>query len=304
TGPAIAAPRGRSPSATGRAAAGSASGPAFCPRPGREMAAPPGPGPGVGAEGAVAAARRDPRVRCCSRPGLRGVLGLCAPLVRAVMEGQPGGDAAEGDAVWNFETALRENVTIDGQPWEEATDEPSPPSGSNIKILEDQFDELIVETATKRKQWPKKILVHAIQTMKAEQEMLKLYKPVVTPEEIKSQPSQDAHIADLKQVAEMVSKQISAAMKSLPALTERAEGLSQVLTWQPTLELCKLRQEIFAGGKAKEENNVQKFVPLGEVTPTDNDTSKNHVLLKKRKAAGSPERKRYPLRRRKMTLRS
>ncbi|KAJ7422993.1 Kinetochore-associated protein NSL1 like protein [Pitangus sulphuratus] len=252
-----------------------------------------------------AAAQRDPRVRCCSRPRLRDVMELCAPLVRAVMEGQPGGDATEGEAVWNFETALRENVTINGQPWEEATDEPSPPSGSDVKILEDQFDELIVETATKRKQWPKKILVHAIQTMKAEQEMLKLYKPVVTPEEIRSQPSQDAHIADLKQVAEMVSKQISAAMKSLPALTEKAEGLSQVLTWQPTLELCKLRQEIFAGSKAKEENNVQNFVPPGEVTPTDTDTSKNpYVLLKRRKAADSPERKRYPLRRRRITLRS
>ncbi|NWR29378.1 NSL1 protein, partial [Tachuris rubrigastra] len=174
---------------------------------------------------------------------------------------------------------------------------------SDIKILEDQFDELIVETATKRKQWPKKILVHAIQTMKAEQEMLKLYKPVVTPEEIRSPPSQDAHIADLKQVAEMVSKQINAAMKSLPALTERAEGLSQVLTWQPTLELCKLRQEIFAGVKPKEENNVQNFVPAGESTPTDTDTSKNpYILLKRRKAADSPERKRYPLRRRKITL--
>lgn len=45
-------------------------------------------------------------------------------------------------------------------------------SDFNIKVLEDQFDELIVETATRRKQWPKKILVHAIQTMKAEQEML------------------------------------------------------------------------------------------------------------------------------------
>lgn len=44
--------------------------------------------------------------------------------------------------------------------------------GSNIKILEDQFDELVVETTTKRKQWPKKILMHAVQTMKAEQEML------------------------------------------------------------------------------------------------------------------------------------
>lgn len=44
--------------------------------------------------------------------------------------------------------------------------------GSYIKILEDQLDELIVETSKKRKQWPKKILVHVIQSMKAEQEML------------------------------------------------------------------------------------------------------------------------------------
>ncbi|XP_027579519.2 kinetochore-associated protein NSL1 homolog [Pipra filicauda] len=294
------------PGGSAGAAAGSASGPAFSPRPRREMAAPPepGPGPGMDVEGAVAA-RRDRRVRCCSQRRLRDVMELCAPFVRTVLEGQPGGAAAEGDALWNFETALRENVTINGQPWEEATDDPSPPSGSNMENLEDQFDELIVVTATKRKQWTKKILVHAIQTMKAEQEMLKLYKPVVTPEEIRSQPSQDAHIADLKQVAEMVSKQISAAMKSLPALTERAEGLSHVLTWQPTLELCKLRQEIFAGGQAKEENNVQNFVPPGEVTPTDANTSKNpYVLLKRRKAADSPERKRYPLRQRKIALRA
>ncbi|NXE89082.1 NSL1 protein, partial [Menura novaehollandiae] len=174
---------------------------------------------------------------------------------------------------------------------------------SNIKILEDQFDELIVETATKRKQWPKKILVHAIQTMKAEQEMLKLYQPVVKPEEIRSPPSQDAYIADLKQVTEVASKQISEAMTSLPALIERAEGFSQVLTWQPTLELCKVRQEICAGCKVKEENNVQSFVPPGEVTPTETVTRKNpYVLVKRRKAADSPKRRCYPLRRRKITL--
>ncbi|NXX53207.1 NSL1 protein, partial [Scopus umbretta] len=242
------------------------------------------------------------RVRCCSRRGLGEVMALCAPFVRALAQGQPGGPAAAGDALWNFETAVRENVTINGQPWEETSDD-SELQSSSIKILEDQFDELIVETTTKRKQWPKKILVHAIQTMKAEQEMLKLYQPFVTPEEIRSQPSQDAYIADLKQVTEMASRQLSGAMKSLPALIERAEGFSQALTWQPTLELCKLRQEVFAGCKAKEENNVQNFVSPGEVTPTDADTSKNHyVLLKRKKAIGSPERKRYPLRRRKITL--
>ncbi|NWI31318.1 NSL1 protein, partial [Sula dactylatra] len=214
-----------------------------------------------------------------------------------------GGAAAVSDALWNFETAVRENVTINGEPWEETSDDSKLHIGSNIKILEDQFDELIVETATKRKQWPKKILMHAIQTMKAEQEMLKLYQPFVTPEEIRSQPSQDAYIADLKQVTEMASKQISAVMKSLPALIERAEGFSQALTWQPTLELCKLRQEVFAGCKAKEENNVQNFISPGEVTPTDADTSeKPYVLLKRRKAADSLERRRYPLRRRKIDL--
>ncbi|NXK07416.1 NSL1 protein, partial [Herpetotheres cachinnans] len=174
---------------------------------------------------------------------------------------------------------------------------------SNIKILEDQFDELIVETATKRKQWPKKILIHAVQTMKAEQEMLKLYQPVITPGKIRSQPSQDAYIADLKQVTETASKQISGAMKSLPVLIERAEGFSQALTWQPTLELCKLRDEVFAGCKAKEENNVQHFVSPGEITPTDTHISKNpYVLLKRKKTADPSERRRYPLRRRKITL--
>ncbi|XP_010137974.1 PREDICTED: kinetochore-associated protein NSL1 homolog, partial [Buceros rhinoceros silvestris] len=202
----------------------------------------------------------------------------------------------------NFEAAVRENVTINGQPWEETADDSKLEGVSNIKILEDQFDELIVETTTKRKQWPKKILRHAIQTMKAEQEMLKLYQPFVTPGEIRSQPSQDAYIADLKQVTEMASKQISGAMKSLPALIERAEGFSQVLTWQPTVELCKLRQEVFAGCKAKEEDNVQLVSP-GEVTPTDAGTHKNpYVLLKRKKVIDSPERRRYPLQRRKIAL--
>ncbi|XP_059697053.1 kinetochore-associated protein NSL1 homolog [Haemorhous mexicanus] len=296
------------PAGRHRAAAGSASGPAFSPRPGREMEAPPEPepagaGPGEAGAGPADAARRDPRVRCCSRRGLGAVLELCAPFVRALAQGQPGGAAAEADVLWNFETAVRENVTINGQPWEEASDDSRLLSDSNIKILEDEFDELIVETATRRKRWPKKILVHAIQTMKAEQEMLKLYQPVVKPADIRPQPSQDAYIADLKQVTEVASKQISEAMQSIPALIEKAEGFSQALTLQPALELCKLRQEVFSGFKVKEENDVQSSVPPGEVTPTGTVRSKNpYVLLKRRKAADSPERRRYPLRRRKITL--
>ncbi|NXX69343.1 NSL1 protein, partial [Spizella passerina] len=206
-------------------------------------------------------------------------------------------------ALQNFETAVRENVTINGQPWEEASDDSRLQSDSNIKILEDHFDELIVETATRRKQWPKKILVHAIETMKAEQEML--VSNLRLPENlcIKKSIIQYAYIADLKQAAEVASKQISEAMQCIPALIEKAEGFSQALTMQPTLELCKLRQEVFSGFKVKEENNVQNSVPPGEVTPTGTVCSKNpYVLLKRRKAADSPGRRRYPLRRRKITL--
>ncbi|NXP59063.1 NSL1 protein, partial [Chloropsis cyanopogon] len=206
-------------------------------------------------------------------------------------------------ALQNFETAVRENVTINGQPWEEASDDSRLQSESNIKILEDQFDELIVETATRRKQWPKKILVHAIQTMKAEQEMLVSNLRLSENLCIKKSIIQYAYIADLKQATEAASKQISEAMQSIPALIEKAEGFSQALTLQPTLELCKLRQEVFSGCKVKEENNVQNLVPPGEVTPTGTVSSKNpYVLLKRRKAADSPERRRYPLRRRKITL--
>ncbi|XP_031451412.1 kinetochore-associated protein NSL1 homolog isoform X3 [Phasianus colchicus] len=268
-----------------------------------------------------------PRARPRPREGRGGGAAGCAsgPAFSVRRRREMAAGPPERRDARNFEAAVRENVTINGQPWAE-TSADSEPNSANIKILEDQLDELIVETATKRKQWPKKILVHAIQTMKAEQEMLKLYQPVVTPEEIKSQPSQglrapsdvvffcrhgdtlqtnagDAYIADLKQVTEMASEQIGEAMKSLPALIERAEGFSQALTWQPTLELCKLRQEVFTGCNAKEENSVQNFVSPAEVTPTDADTTNNpYTLFKRKKAADTPQRRYYPLRRRKITL--
>ncbi|NXP05399.1 NSL1 protein, partial [Thinocorus orbignyianus] len=304
---------------TGGETPGSASGPAFCLRPGREMAAGPAPPllplplreagvdepPPPPPLSPAATDQRDPRVRCRSWSGLAEVMALCTPFLRGLTQGQPGGPGAEGVPLWDFETAVRENITINGQAWrKETSDDSLLQSGSSIKILEDQFDELIVETTTKRKQWPRKILVHAVRAMKAEQEMLKLYQPFVTPEEIRSQPSQDAYVADLKQVAEVASKEICEAMKSLPALIERAEGFSQALTWQPTLELSRLRQEVFAGCKAKEESNVQNFIPPGEVTPTDTVPSKKLcVLLKRKKAVDVSERRRYPLRQRKLAFR-
>ncbi|XP_075781282.1 kinetochore-associated protein NSL1 homolog isoform X2 [Pelodiscus sinensis] len=250
-------------------------------------------------------APRESRVRCCSKRRVGEVLELCAPYVRALAEGQLGGLAAErreralGDARWNFETAVQENVTINGQPWQETSDQVELQNGSDIKILEDQFDEIIVETATKRKQCPIKIMVHLIKTMKAEQEMLKLYQPVIKPQEIKPEPFQASHMANLKQVTGVTSKQISDAMKSLPALIERADGFSQTLTLQPNLELCKLRQEVFAGCKAKEENKIQSFRTQMKVKPAETSSNKtSNIILKRKRTTDSPQLKCYPLRQR------
>ncbi|NWS45634.1 NSL1 protein, partial [Probosciger aterrimus] len=289
----IAMPRRRR-SGRGGVAAGSASGPAFSLRSRREMAAP-------ALLLSPASAGRDARVRCCLRRGVAEAMELCAPFLLALEQGQPGPcSPGPTDALWNFKAAVQENITINGQPWDETKDDSKRQSGSDIKSLEDEFDKVIVMTTTKRKQWPRKILIHAVQALKAEQELLMLYQPVVPPEEIRSPPSQDAYMADLKQVMETASKHIRGAMKTLPGLIERAEGFSQVLTWQPALELCRVHQGVFAC-KAKKETNGQNLLSPGEVTPTDTDTSKN-VLLKRRKAAGSPERRRYPLRRRRIAL--
>jgi kinetochore-associated protein NSL1 len=43
---------------------------------------------------------------------------------------------------------------------------------SDIKVLEDQFDEIIVDLATKRKQYPRKILECVIKTLKAQHEAM------------------------------------------------------------------------------------------------------------------------------------
>ncbi|XP_064270349.1 kinetochore-associated protein NSL1 homolog isoform X2 [Passer domesticus] len=284
------------PAGRRRAAAGSASGPALSPRSGREMATPPGPEPEPEPELELEL-ELEPELELELEPEPE-------PEPEPGPEGAgPGEAGAAQREPWDFQTAVRENVTINGQPWEEVSDNSRLQGDSNFNILEEQFDELVVETAIKRKRWSRKILVHAIQTMKAEQEMLKLYQPVVKPADVRPLQSQDAYIAELKQVTEAASKQISKAMQSILAFTEKAEGFSQALSLQPALELCKLQEEVFSGFKVKEENSVQNSVPPGEVTPTGTVSSKNPcVLLKRRRAADSPKRRRYPLRRRKITL--
>ncbi|XP_054443593.1 kinetochore-associated protein NSL1 homolog isoform X2 [Pteronotus mesoamericanus] len=135
-----------------------------------------------------AAAREDFRVRCTSKRAVMELVELCGRFVQQLGDSLPDKirEPALRDAQWTFESAVQENVSINGQAWQEASDDYF--RDSDIKELEDQFDEIIVDIATKRKQYPRKILECVIKIIKAKQEFLKQYHPVVHPLDLKYDP--------------------------------------------------------------------------------------------------------------------
>lgn len=255
------------------------------------MAAPQG-------EEAETAAKRDPRVRCYNKRFLGEVLEMCSDFSKAILESQPQlcperRNRALQEARWNFETTVQENVTVHGLPWSEASESQS---GLDIKILEDQFDEVIVDTATKRKYHPRKIVAHVSKTLKAEREMLGHYQPVVNHEPIRCDPNQVSRMANLTSEMSTVSKKISESMKSLPALIETAEGLSQVLSMHPVLQLSSTHKEVFSHNSSEEKEKTMDLVRSLEITPIGTEAPNTIELSRKRKKLDSPESRLYPLR--------
>ncbi|XP_053514755.1 kinetochore-associated protein NSL1 homolog isoform X2 [Artibeus jamaicensis] len=135
-----------------------------------------------------ATARQDFRVRCTSKRAVMELVELCGRFVQQLGDSLPDKirEPALRDAQWTFESAIQENVSINGQAWQDASDDCF--RDSDIKELEDRFDEIIVDLATKRKQYPRKILECVIKIIKAKQEILKQYHPVVHPLDLKSDP--------------------------------------------------------------------------------------------------------------------
>ncbi|XP_061481242.1 kinetochore-associated protein NSL1 homolog [Rhineura floridana] len=255
-------------------------------------------------EAPMAPSSPDPRVRCSSRRWTAELLGHCTPFVRKLGDGQSveaeSLEQALGEALWNFETAVKENITVNGQPWQESSDVLQ--NDTDSKLLEDQLDELIVEVASKRNQYPRKIQVHVFKAIKAKQEFLGCYQPLVNPQEMKVEPSQDSRMADLKLSTKTASKNIGESFKALSSLVEKAEGFSKTLSMQPALELCKLHQEISSGSEVKKENKIEvkNLVSRVEITPPEITTS-NSLLLKIKRRSYSPQ-KHYPLQKRKPNL--
>ncbi|XP_053065044.1 kinetochore-associated protein NSL1 homolog isoform X4 [Acinonyx jubatus] len=160
----------------------------------------------------AATSREDFRVRCTSKRAVTEMLELCGRVVEKLGDALPEEirEPALRDVQWTFESAVQENVSINGQAWQEASDSFM---DSDIKVLEDQFDEIIVDIATKRKQYPRKILECVIKTIKAKQEVLKQYHPVVHPLDLKYDPDPASRVENLKCRGETIAKEISEAMK-------------------------------------------------------------------------------------------
>ncbi|XP_003340186.1 kinetochore-associated protein NSL1 homolog [Monodelphis domestica] len=239
----------------------------------------------------------DFRVRCASQKAVAEMLKMCGRFIRELGEVLPeeSRELALKDAQWNFVTAVQENVSFNGQAWQETSDKELPVD-PKIRILEDQFDEVIVDTATKRKQYPRKILECVIKTMKTQHEILKHYRPIVHLEEIKSDAKQESYMETLKCRGDTTTKQITEAMKSLPVLIEQADGFSKVLAMQPVLQLQRLHQEVFSGNRMKEAIKPENFITQIETTPTETNAQKTtNIVPKRKRPKDSPQRKQYPL---------
>ncbi|XP_056424242.1 kinetochore-associated protein NSL1 homolog [Hyla sarda] len=235
------------------------------------------------------AALRDSKVQCTSKQLLQEVLEMCAEFSKEILESQnylnkEQRQQEQKNFMMNFETSFQDNVSINGQSWHEAPDTPSEP---DIKILEDQLDDAIVDVAMKRKRHPRKILSHVVQALKLEREILHHYKPVVEPKEFKLDSRSESRMREQTATTAAISQQIKETMKALPAQLEKAEGFSQALNLQPVLQGSHVRHKIFSSHVVLQD--VAKTVPKEiETTPRENAAAANAAAVRGRRKRQSP----------------
>ncbi|XP_036057887.1 kinetochore-associated protein NSL1 homolog isoform X2 [Onychomys torridus] len=201
---------------------------------------------------APASALEDFRVRCTLKRAVVEVMELCGRFVQELGAALPEDirELALRDAQWTFESAVQENVSINGQAWQEAADHCL--MDSDIKVLEDEFDELIVDVATKRRQYPRRILESVIKTLKAQHEILKQYRPVVPPLDLNCDPDPASHVENLKCRGDAIAKKINDAMKEHECLEQENAVLRR--------EISKLKEELRHLSEALKEH--EKMCPL------------------------------------------
>ncbi|XP_072121264.1 kinetochore-associated protein NSL1 homolog [Mobula birostris] len=237
------------------------------------------------------------RVLCCSK---RPVTAALERLSEALCDRLQGERQLEARRI--FETAVQENILINGMLWQEVAEDDELRYGNDIKNLDDDLDECIKETASKRKQFPRRVVGHLAKIMKAERELLKLYQPMVDLQmKMETHPEQVFKEAEILESTSKNCQDMSEAMKELPAFMEKAQGLLQTLHLVSVMKHSQTNKTVFSNHTGMElQNEKGQAFPLGKTDITPIETDKKKLLKnrssRKRKTNTSVNYK-YPKRR-------
>lgn len=195
-------------------------------------------------EPAESGANRECRVEVRSKKQVTAQIDQYKNILRAALDGQAAvaeetKRALLQELLANFEAAVQDNVLVNGLPWEEA------PNNENEYDLDDQLDEAMVETAWRRRRYPKVILPHAVHALKAERKILELYEHAIKPQELVKDPDQERIMNDVSAAAPAMAKEATQVIKSIDTLKKQTEGLREILDMKPSQTTLEINREVF-----------------------------------------------------------
>ncbi|CAK6979353.1 kinetochore-associated protein NSL1 homolog [Scomber scombrus] len=192
-------------------------------------------------------ANEEYRVQVTSKKKVTEQLEKYKEVLKTALKGQTEEvkQALLSELLANFEAAVQDNVLVNGLPWEEAPDVEE----DEADDLESQLDDNIVEATRRRRAYPKKILRHAVHSLKADRKLMGLYENTAKPQEAFKDPEQESIMNDLSAAAPGVVKQAIQAIKSINSLQKQAEGLCEILDMKPSLASLEIHGEVFGCGR-------------------------------------------------------
>uniref|UniRef100_A0A3Q2PEI1 NSL1 component of MIS12 kinetochore complex n=1 Tax=Fundulus heteroclitus TaxID=8078 RepID=A0A3Q2PEI1_FUNHE len=213
---------------------------------------------------------QDLKVRLTSKRRAAELLKSGSELLRSALDGQPElPEETRRDFLQqllaNFQAAVRLNVLVDGQPWDEAPDL----QDEEILDLESLLDDAILETSSRRHSYPKHIRPHVVNALKAQRKVLGLYETSVQPERLQRDPDQEKIMTDLSAAAPGMAQQTVQVLKAIDAVQKQAQGLCEVLHMKPSSASLQIHREVLgstcrpeapppAGGAARSGRPIRR----------------------------------------------
>ncbi|AWP20420.1 putative kinetochore-associated protein NSL1 -like [Scophthalmus maximus] len=189
---------------------------------------------------------REYRVRVASKKQVVEQMNKYGDILKTALDGQT--HLAEEarrlllqELLANFEAAVQDNVSVNGQTWEEAPEV----TEDEAVDLESLLDDTIVETTRRRRTYPRQILPHVVHSLKAERKLMGLYEHVVKPREVVRDPDQESIMTGLSAAAPGMVKQAIQVIKSISTLQKQAEGLCEILDMKPSHASLEIHREVF-----------------------------------------------------------